>query len=135
MGTKRTLKQVRVFSEPLRKKLVSDIELGKKSVCEVSRENAVSETAIYKWLNKYSRHLHSNKRLVVEMESEGHKTKELERRIQELEAALGRKQMEVDFLNKMIEIGSAEVGIDLKKKFGTPPFTGSGSTKDSTDTK
>ena len=69
------------------------------------------------------------------MESEGQKAKELELRIRELEAALRHKQMEADFLNKMIEIGSAEVGIDLKKKFGTPPFTGSGSTKDSTDTK
>ena len=135
MQKKSTLRQVRVFSEPLRKRAVTDIESGKKSVHEVCREYMVSTTTVYRWLNKYSRHLHSNKRLVVEMQSEGHKTKELERRIRELEAALGRKQMELDYLNKMIEIGSAEVGVDLKKKFDTPPFTGSGSTKDSTDTK
>jgi hypothetical protein len=60
------------------------------------------------------------------MESESYKTKELEARIKELESALGRKQMELDFLNKMIEIGKEEFGIDLKKKLVTPPSTGSG---------
>ena len=73
--------------------------------------------------------------MVVQMESESYKTKELEKKIKDLEAALGRKQLEVDFLNKMIEIGKEELGIDLKKKFSTPPFNGTGLTKDSTDTK
>lgn len=68
------------------------------------------------------------------MDSESYKTKELERRIMELEAALGRKQLEVDFLNQVFEQGKKELGIDLKKKFFTPPFNGSGSTKDSTTT-
>jgi transposase len=66
------------------------------------------------------------------MKSESYKTKELEKKIKELEAALGRKQLEIDFLNKMIEISKDELGIDLKKKFSTPPFSGSDSTKKNT---
>jgi hypothetical protein len=69
------------------------------------------------------------------MESEAYKTKELEKRIQELEAALGRKQMEVDYLTKTIEIGKEEFGVDLKKKPNPPPSTGSGSIKASMATK
>jgi hypothetical protein len=76
--------------------------------------------------------LQSGKKLVLQMESESYKSKELEKRIKELEAALGRKQLEVDFLNKMIEQGKKELGVDLKKKFSTPPSTGSGATKGST---
>ena len=57
-----------------------------------------------------------------------------EKRIKDLEAALGRKQLEIDFLNKMIELGGEELGIDLKKKFSIPPFSGSDSIKDSTAT-
>jgi len=129
------LNQVRRFSEELKKQVVKDIEKGKVSVLSASREYDVSCKSVYKWLNKYSRHLQSSKRLVIEMESEGYKTKELEKRIQELEAALGRKQLEVDFLNKMIEIGKEELGIDLKKKFSTPPFNGSGTTKPPAGTK
>ena len=126
--------QRRVFSEALKKKIVRDIETRRISVLNVAREYDVSFQAVYGWLKKYSRHLKSTKTLVVQMESEGYKTKELEKRIKELEAALGRKQLEVDFLNKMIELGKEELGIDLKKKFLTQSFSGSDSTKGSTAT-
>ena len=135
MYSRTSLRQMRVFSEALKKKIVGDIESGRVNVSSVSREYDVSYQAVYNWLNKYSRHLHSSPKIVLEMESESYKSKELEKRIQELEAALGRKQLEVDYLNKMIELGRQELGVDLKKKFCTPPSIGSGSTKDSTDIK
>lgn len=135
MGKKTGLKQVRLFSEPVKRQVVQDVEAGKATVRNASRELGVAEQTIYRWLNKYSRHLQSSKRIVIEMESEAYKSKELEKRIQELEAALGRKQLEIDFLNKMIEIGKEELGIDLKKKFSTPPFTGSAQKNSSTGTK
>lgn len=136
MGTKNpSLRPVRIFSEPVKKKAVSDIEKGKASVAAVSRELDVSLNTVYRWLNSYSRHLQSHRRIVIQMDSEEYKTKELEKRIQELEAALGRKQLEVDFLSKMIDIGKEEFGIDLKKKLSGKPSTGSGSTKGGTGTK
>lgn len=125
---------MRVFSDALKKKIVKDIESAKSSISAIGRHHGVSTTTLYRWLNKYSRNLHSGQKLVMQMDSEAYKTKELERRIMELEAALGRKQLEVDFLNQVFEQGKKELGIDLKKKFFTPPFNGSGSTKDSTTT-
>jgi transposase len=125
----------RIFSEALKKKIVKDIEDGKAGIGSVSREYAVSCTSVYRWLGKYSRHLHKEQVTVVQMASEAYKTKELEKRVQELEAALGRKQMEIDFLNKMIDIGKEELGIDLKKKSFTPPSTGSEQAKGNTHTK
>lgn len=124
----------RIFSEALKKKIVRDIESGVAGIGAVCREYSVSNTSVYRWLGKYSRHLHKEQVTVVQMESEAYKTRELEQRVKELEAALGRKQMEVDFLNKMIEIGSEELEIDLKKKFFTPPSTGSDRTNDSIHT-
>ena len=135
MQQKSSLGQVRFFSEAIKKKAVEDMEGGKVTVFAVSREYGTSYQTVYRWLNKYSRHLRSSKRIVVEMESEGYKTKALEKRIQELEAAIGRKQLEIDFLNKMIEKGKEELGVDLKKKFSTPPFNGSEATNSGTDTK
>ena len=132
---KESLRQVRVFSEAVKKKVVKDIEKGKSSVAGVCREYDVSSTSVYRWLTKYSRHLQSGKKLVLQMDSEGYKSKELEKRIQELEAALGRKQLEVDFLNRLIDQGKEELGVDLKKKSFTPPSTGSKETKGTTDTK
>jgi molecular chaperone GrpE (heat shock protein) len=68
------------------------------------------------------------------MQSEGYKTKELEERIAELEAALGRKQMEIDFLKKRMEISEEELDKSHKKKSSTKPSVGSGKTKNSTST-
>jgi transposase-like protein len=135
MKEKFNLRQRRVFSEALKKKAVEHIESGKASVLAVAREYDVSFQAVYRWLNKYSRHLQTSKTMVVQMESEEYKRKDLEKRIQELEAALGRKQLEIDFLNRLIDQGKEELGVDLKKKFFTPPFNGSDTTKGSTDTK
>ncbi|MDT0688137.1 transposase, partial [Zunongwangia sp. F225] len=57
------------------------------------------------------------------------KMKEMEARIQELEAALGRKQIQVDYFEKMIELAKTELDIDIKKNYSTPQSTGSGKTK------
>jgi transposase len=124
----------RVFSEAIKRKIVKDIESKRVSVLNAAREYDVSFQAVYGWLKKYSRHLKEFKTVVIQMESEGYKTKELEKRIKELEAALGRKQLEIDFLNRMIELGKDELGVDLKKKFSTPPSSGSDSTKKNTGT-
>ena len=125
----------RVFSAALKKKIVKDIEEGKVGTSSVSREYEVSLSSIYRWLNQYSRHLHKGEVIVVQMQSEAYKTKELEQRVKELEAALGRKQLEIDFLNKLLDVGKEELGIDLKKKSCTPPSTGSEHTKERTPTR
>jgi len=90
---------------------------------------------VYEWIRKYSRYLQPGQTVVVQMESEAQKNKELQKRIEELEAAVGRKQMEIDFLNQLLEQGKKELNVDLKKKFSTPPSTGSGSIKGDTTTK
>ena len=110
-----TIRTRRIFSDELKRKLVKDIEEGKVSVSGVSREYLVSNQAIYAWLPKFSSSLSSSKSLVVQMDSEQYKTKELQRQVLELQAALGRKQMEVDYLNKVIDIAGNDLGIDLKK--------------------
>lgn len=130
-----TLRTRRIFSESLRKKIVSDLDSGKASIAAVMREYEVSHQTVYNWVNKYSRHLQSYKTIVLQMDSEGYKTKELEKRVKELEAALGRKQLEVEFLNKMIELGKEKFGIDLKKNYAPPPSSGSGADRGNTEGK
>jgi len=103
------------------------------TVAEASRLWSVSQTSIYRWILKSG--VIKNARQVVEMESEGHKLKEMESRIAELEQALGRKQMELDFVNKLVDISEEELGVDIRKKGSTPRSTGSGNTASSTPTK
>jgi hypothetical protein len=63
-------------------------------------------------------------KLIVELKSESYKSKELEKKVKELEAALGRKQLEVEFLNKLIEVVGKDMGIDIKKKGSSSLLTG-----------
>jgi transposase len=126
------LKPRRVFSETLKKEIVEQVEQGKMRICEISREYAVNTSTVYLWLDKYSRHLKKGEVLVVQKDSEEQKNRELRAKIAELERIVGQKQMEIDFLNKVIEIGSQEVKVDIKKKFGGKLSTGSEATGDTT---
>ena len=87
-----------------------------KQICELYE---VSRTSVYKWIYKYSPHHERGSIQVVQMKSEASKTKALQSRLLELEATLGRKQLEIDFLSKLIDLASEELGVDLKKKYGS----------------
>lgn len=128
-NVKISLRPRRIFSDKLKKKIVQDIEKGKVNVSGVSREYSVSIEAVYNWLKKYSAHLHPSKTLVMQMDSEQYRSKELEKKVAELEAALGRKQMEIDYLNKLLEIAGEDLDIDLKKNISINASGGTGKTK------
>ena len=127
--SKFSLRPRRIFSDVLKKKIVRDIEAGKVNVLGVSREYQVSENAVYMWLKKFSAHLHPATTIVMQMDSEQYRTKELEKKIAELEAVVGRKQLEIDFLNKLIEIADQDMGTDIKKNIGTHALAGTAKIK------
>jgi hypothetical protein len=56
--------------------------------------------------------------MVVEMESEQSKRIELLARIKELEAALGRKEVELYVYKQLVELAKKEYNLDLKKNLG-----------------
>ncbi len=110
-----------IFSEELRKEVVNRIESGQLSITTATREYGVSLSSIYKWLNKYSRNLRSGTRIVMEKDSIDKNISELQNRIKELEAALGRKTMESDLYKIIVDLASKEYKTDLKKNFGNMP--------------
>jgi len=123
------IKGRRIFSETLKKQLIKDLVSKRVNVQQLVREHQVSTTTVYRWLYKYSPFHEQKCTLVVQMESEATLKGDLQKRIAELERAVGQKQLEIDFLNKLFELGSAELGFDLKKNFSTPPSNGSGVAK------
>jgi transposase len=136
LNPKRALRTQRVFSEELKRQTVKDIESGVVSVSKAALELGSTTTSIYRWIYQYSRYLKRGKILVVEEQSESYKSKELEQRIRDLEAALGRKQMELDILSKVIELANEEFQTDLKKNLLNQSYSGSDPQKGkSTDTK
>lgn len=128
-------RQHRYFSESFRKQKVKEIEQGMTRVSEVSKTYQVSKTSVYKWMHKYSTILGKKERVIVESKSDTKRIQLLEQKIKELERLVGQKQIQLEFYEKILELGKEQYGVDFKKNYGTQPFIGTGGKEKSTDTK
>lgn len=132
--TKLEIRERRIFTEELKKKVVKDLVSKRTTFKSVMVQHQVSANTVYRWLYKYSPYHEQKCTLVVQMKSEELQSHELRQRLGELERIVGQKQLEIDFLNKLLEVGSSELGFDLKKSFSSPPSNGTVSTSSGTDT-
>jgi len=124
------VRRYRRFSEDLKIKIVSFYEKGEYSVPELEKIYDISNALIYRWIYKYSA-LNKKGIQVVEMkDSQQNKIKELENKVKELERAVGQKQINIDYLSKMIDLATEEYDIDIKKNSNTPHSGGSKTTKE-----
>ena len=105
----------RTFSTTFKKEKVSLLNQGKTTVSELSKIYDVSPTAIYKWIKKYTG-TSKTERVVIEKISEEKKNIELMKRIRDLEQALGKKQLELDYYKEVVEIINDQEGVDIEKK-------------------
>ena len=131
----RKQRQNRYFSEAFKKKKVNEIEKNLTTVLQVSREYEVSCTSVYKWIYKYSQHMKKGVKQVVEAQSDTYKLQQYRQQVHELERIVGQKQLQIDFLEKVIALAEEEYGFDLKKKGSSRPYSGTGSTKTNIPTK
>lgn len=124
----RSIRKQRKYSIEFKKRIVSDFESGKYSVPQLEKLHGVGNKTIYGWIYKFSTFNEQGFRIVEMKDSSNKKMKDLEARVKELKSAVGRKQIKIDYLEKMMEIAKDELDIDIKKNFGTPQSTGSGKT-------
>jgi transposase-like protein len=107
----------RVFSESFKRDKVKLYETGQMSVSQLSKLYEISETALYKWINKY-RVTPSSERIVVETDSDYLKLVELQGRIEKMERLIGNQQIALEYHKGIIESASAHYKEDIEKKFG-----------------
>ena len=115
------LRKRRRYSEDFKKKLVKEFESGQYSVTQLGRLYGVCFQNIYNWIYKYSTFNEKGVRIVEDHQSSSEKLKNLEQKVKDLESLLGRKQIQVEFLEKLIELASKELQVDIKKNYCTPP--------------
>lgn len=123
----------RYFSETFKKEKVRDLIEKRVKVRELCSLYSITRTTVYKWLYLYS-DAEKGTKTVTQMESEQHRTLALLTRVAELERVIGQKQLEIDYLQKSIEVASEELGYDLKKKYAPGSSNGSAKTKQPTVT-
>jgi len=126
MDTKQLCQSVsRSFSEEFKRGRVKEYEKGSLTVLEICELYNVGTTNVYRWIRKYSSYPRRQIRIVEMADSSTKKIKELHDRIKELERAVGQKQLNIDYLEKMIDLAKSELGVDVKKKFDTSQSIGS----------
>lgn len=123
------IRKQRSYSEDFKRSIVKEFESGKFSVLQLERLHNIGNPLIYRWIYKYSTSNERGQRIVEMKDSSTQKLKELEQRVKELEQIVGKKQIEIDYLEKMIDVAKEELQIDIKKNFNTPQSTGSATTK------
>ena len=123
------LRKRRVFADEFKQSLVKEFDTGQFSVNELSRLHGIANSAIYRWIYKFSTFNQKGYRIIEMKESSNKKLKDLEQKVKNLEQIVGKKQIMIDYLEKMMEIAKDELDIDIKKNFNTSQSTGSGKTK------
>lgn len=119
-------RQHRYFSTEFKKKKIRELEQNLTSVAEIVKEYEVSRSSVYEWIYKFSTMRKRTVKQVVEPLSDTRKMQALKDQIKYLERSLGQKQLLIDFQAKVIELAEEEYKVDIKKKFGDSPYSGTG---------
>ena len=120
----RKIRKHRVYSEEFKREIVSLFESGKLSVLQIEKVYGISNSIIYRWIYKFSTFNEKGQRVVEMKASDTQKLKELEQKIKSLEQIVGQKQIQIEYLEKMIDIAKDELNIDIKKNSSTPQSSG-----------
>jgi transposase len=126
------IKQRRIFSEAFKRQKVQLIVEKKISIKDVSELYGVTTMTVYRWLYRYSPHHNQGTIQVVQMESEEQRAKELLQELAKLERVIGQKQIQLEYLERLIAIAGESLQIDLKKNFGSLASSGSDATPKNT---
>ncbi|MGB0879220.1 MAG: transposase [Polaribacter sp.] len=123
------LKKSRVYSKEFKLEMVKDFESGRFSVLQLEKLHGVNNVSIYRWIHKFSTFNEKGTRIVEMKQSSDTKLKEFAQKVKDLEQIVGKKQIQIDYLEKMIAIAKEDFNIDLKKNSNTPQSTGLGKTE------
>lgn len=116
-STKLNIRQRRIFSEEFKREKVQELNAGLYNISFFCTLWDVTPPTVYRWIYLYSSQHKKGTTMIVQKESEAQRTSELLVQVAELERRLGQKQMQLDYLEKLVELASKEYDIDFKKNF------------------
>lgn len=122
----RKIRKKRVYTDEFKKEIVFLFESGEFSVLQIEKLYGIRCTIIYRWIYKFSTFNEKGCRVVEKIESSSSKLKELEQKVKQLEQIVGKKQIMIDYLEKLIDVAKDELQIDIKKNCSTESLDGSG---------
>ena len=111
------------YSEAIKKQVVAEYEKG-SSISELNRKYGITGgMTIKNWIKKYAKEGFRHKYIRVQSIDEIDQVKTLEKRVKELEQALGKTTLEKLKLESIIEEFEETYGLDEVKKNEVPSST------------
>lgn len=114
-------KELRRHSESLKRAVVEEIESGRMSRADASKEYDIPKSLLKQWVNDFGRFKPQRSVVEVVMKSE-------KERIAELEKALAEAHLKNRVYDEIIKEASRRYKVDLKKSFGPASSESSGGT-------
>jgi transposase len=117
------------YSEAFKRKVVMEIENGLLSKDGAKYRYGISgNSQVLEWCRKYGRlnYPQQQTRMIMPTKHSEDAKSQLERRVKDLEKALREATTKVEVYEALLEVAKEKTGIDIKKNFGTKPFSESG---------
>lgn len=115
----------RRYSKAFKKERVAEYERKEFTVRQLSRMYGFSPQSMYNWIYKYSKYSEQNIQIVEHKQSSSEKLKKVVKENKKLKEKLGEKQIELDYLHKLIEVAEEDYGMNIKKNSDMPHSDGS----------
>lgn len=103
----------RVFGREFKLQVARQLVNGEKRLAQLCREHGLCETLVRRWREQYEQH---GENAWLDQEGAGYVARDAEQRIADLEAALGRAHLEIEFLRHALH--------SLRKGGSRPPSNG-----------
>lgn len=116
------------YSQAFKQQVVREYEAGATATYLSQKYGISGGSTIAGWVKRFSRYGTRHQLMVIQTPDEQQRVKELQGRIEQLEAALAQAALDKFMLETVIMVADEEHGLDLKKKaglrFSTVPSSG-----------
>lgn len=105
----------RYFSETLKRDAVLSYETGRQSVSQICYALKVSQTSVYKWIDKYSTLKPQGIQIVEKKDSQATELARLSAELERAHRTIARQTIELDYHRHLHDYLDRELGVDVKK--------------------
>lgn len=115
MSTPKSRRGQRYFSETIKRDAVLSYETGRQSVSQIAHALKVSQTSIYKWIDRYSTLKPQGIHIVEKKDSQGQQIADLQAELERAHRTIARQTIQLDYHDTLHNYLHAELGVDVKK--------------------
>ena len=105
----------RYFLETLRRDAVLSYETDRQSVSQICHSLKVSQTSVYKWIDKYSTLKPQGIQIVEKKDSQAQQLNNLRAELERAHRTIARQTIQLDYHDSLHDYLRTELGVDVKK--------------------